>query len=54
MICPFISPKLENIQTDIQKLAPCVIGCALRIGDNCSFRVIAEESLRNINSKKEK
>lgn len=42
-ICPFMTKDPHS--TELSDWAGCIISCALRIGENCSIRVLAEKAI---------
>lgn len=43
MICPFLSSG--TVTGVIEDLQPCITTCALRIGNKCSFNVLAQKAV---------
>lgn len=50
MFCPFMS-KPDGINSNVDKLYPCIGSCALLIGKECSIKVLAQAQIKITNDK---
>lgn len=50
MICPFMSNP-DSINSNADKLYPCIGSCALLIGKQCSIKVLAQVQIEIANDK---
>lgn len=53
MICPLMS-RPEGINSNVDKLFPCIGSCALLIGKECSIKILAKSKIQNTNENKNK
>lgn len=52
MVCPFMS-KTNGLNTNPDKLFPCIDSCSLRIGKECAIKVLAKSQIQNNNDIKD-